>query len=53
MSRQRKDHENSSQMANIFARDAPTQHAKDFRQQNIMAMRQQQEEIKQKIQEQD
>jgi len=36
-------------MAGIFQRDAERQHSKDFKQQNILNMKQHEQEMKQKM----
>lgn len=41
----RKGHEDSSQMAGIFARDAPVTHAKDFTKQNMQKIKQTEQEV--------
>lgn len=45
----KKDHINSSQMADVFARDAPQQHRKDFRALNIQNMKKQEEDMKSRM----
>ena len=45
----KRDHVNSQQMADVFARDAPQQYRKDFRAQNIQNMKKQEEDMKSRM----